>query len=584
MKRGHGPLLRSPCRSCASSFCDCSRPPSRWLGVAVIVFVVIRVVPGNPIAMMLPPGATEADIARLSALYGLDKPIVAQYFIWLAGVLQGDFGTSISCARPVLDLVLGRLPATLELSIMALVMACLHRRCRGADSAPASGGTAVEGGIDVANGAALSIPDFLWGLVLILLFGVLVPVFHISGRVSPSRSALRHQLLPVRKHFPAALRPHGRPRRAYVHAGAGAGDPAGGHHLAAAEAISLKETMTLDYVTLARTKGFGETPVILREALRNAAADADAGRRAVHLPDRRHGHRRAALLLRGLGNMAIDAVINRDLPLIQGIVLVFAVIFIADQPGRRPARTRCSTRGCVMAEARRRHAAAEGWSRLWLHPARCSCAAIFAPWIAPKDPLANRTSCSARLPPFWVQGAEPGYWLGTDEPRPRRALAAHPRRRIALIVAWSPGSLTCPRRLDARPDRRLVSRLGRRGDLALVDIWMAFPPVLFSILLSPCSAPASWSVIIAIVVIDWTRFCRVVRAEAMSQARMDYVEAARVAGFGRIGTMLREILPNVLPTIVVAAVAGDGHRRHRRGDPVLRRTCRSPPTTRPGAA
>ena len=92
-------------------------------GVAVIVFVVIRVVPGNPIAMMLPPGATEADIARLQAQYGFDKSIFEQFVIWLGGVLQGDFGTSISLRQPVSSLVLNRLPATLELSIMALLIA-----------------------------------------------------------------------------------------------------------------------------------------------------------------------------------------------------------------------------------------------------------------------------------------------------------------------------------------------------------------------------------------------------------------------------------------------------------------------------
>ena len=93
------------------------------IGVAVIVFFVIRVVPGNPIAMMLPPGATEADVARLTALYGLDKSIPQQFLIWVSGVLQGDFGTSITTKQPVLALILSRLPATLELSIMALVIA-----------------------------------------------------------------------------------------------------------------------------------------------------------------------------------------------------------------------------------------------------------------------------------------------------------------------------------------------------------------------------------------------------------------------------------------------------------------------------
>ncbi|NEK24905.1 ABC transporter permease, partial [Sulfitobacter sp. JBTF-M27] len=94
-------------------------------GVAVIVFVVIRVVPGNPIAMMLPPGATDADIARLEAQYGFDKSIFQQFVIWLGGVMQGDFGTSISLRQPVSQLVLGRLPATLELSIVALVIAVI---------------------------------------------------------------------------------------------------------------------------------------------------------------------------------------------------------------------------------------------------------------------------------------------------------------------------------------------------------------------------------------------------------------------------------------------------------------------------
>ena len=89
-------------------------------GVAVIVFVVIRIAPGDPIAMMLPPGASQADIDRLRALYGLDKSIVEQFFIWLGSVLEGNFGTSISLRQNVLAIVLNRLPATLELSLLAL--------------------------------------------------------------------------------------------------------------------------------------------------------------------------------------------------------------------------------------------------------------------------------------------------------------------------------------------------------------------------------------------------------------------------------------------------------------------------------
>src|SRR6188768_1098161 len=93
------------------------------LGVSVVVFVIIRVAPGDPIAMMLPPGAGQADIDRLRSLYGLDRSIVEQYFIWLSGVLRGDFGTSISLRQDVMSLVLNRLPSTLELATVALLIA-----------------------------------------------------------------------------------------------------------------------------------------------------------------------------------------------------------------------------------------------------------------------------------------------------------------------------------------------------------------------------------------------------------------------------------------------------------------------------
>ena len=298
-------------------------------GVAVIVFFVIRVVPGNPIAMMLPPGATEADIARLTAFYGLDKSIPQQFLIWGAGVLHGDFGTSITARQPVLDMVLGRLPATLELSVLALVMAVL------AGGAAALTGTRlretkVEGGIDIAGGMALSVPDFLWGLVLILMFGVVVPVFQISGRVTPSLDLpfvtnfyLVESVLRLRFDLTLDLMSH-----MFL--------PALSLAIPLAAIIaqllkqSLKETMHLDYVTLARTQGYSEASVIWREALPNAI-----------LPTLTLVGVQFTFLIggtviierlfsyEGLGNMAIDAVINRDLPLIQGIVILFAVLFTA---------------------------------------------------------------------------------------------------------------------------------------------------------------------------------------------------------------------------------------------------------------
>jgi len=192
-------------------------------------------------------------------------------------------------------------------------------------------------------------------------------------------------------------------------------------------------------------------------------------------------------------------------------------------------------------------------ARLWLSAGWLGLlclAAIFAPWIAPKDPLAQDLF-AGRLPPFWVAGYEPGFYLGTDSlGRDVLSRIIH-GARVALTVALIAGTLTC---VVGATLGLLAGFLRGWVDLVisrLIDIWMAFPPVLFSILLIAVLGPGLVSIIIAIVVIDWTRFARVVRAEAMTQGAMDYVASARVAGRGRIGIMWREILPNVLPTIVV---------------------------------
>jgi ABC-type dipeptide/oligopeptide/nickel transport system permease component len=297
-------------------------------GVAVVVFTLVRVAPGNPISMMLPPGATEDDIAALTALYGFDKSIPQQFLIWLGGVLQGDFGTSISLRQDVLGLVLNRLPATLELSIVALLIALLIGGPLAVIGAREQG-TGVEAGIDVANGAALSIPDFLWGLALILLFGVLWPIFEISGRVSPrldlpfaTQFYLFESILRLRFDLTKDLISH-----MFMPALALALPLAA--IISQLLKLSLKEVMTLDYVVLARVKGFSETQVILREALKNAALPALTliGVQFTFLIGGTVIIERL-FSYEGLGNMAIDAVINRDLPLIQGIVLVFALLFV----------------------------------------------------------------------------------------------------------------------------------------------------------------------------------------------------------------------------------------------------------------
>ena len=204
-----------------------------------------------------------------------------------------------------------------------------------------------------------------------------------------------------------------------------------------------------------------------------------------------------------------------------------------------------------MADGRgqKRRAGVRLWlSALWL--AVVVLVAVFAPWVAPKDPLAQDLF-SGRLPPFWVAGADKSFLLGTDslgrDVLSRIIFGA----RIALQVALIAGTLTC---LIGATLGLLAGVLRGWVDVVisrLIDIWMAFPPVLFSVLLIAVLGPGLFSIITAIVVIDWTRFARVIRADAMGQGVMDYVASARVAGRSRLGTMVVEILPNVLPTIVV---------------------------------
>lgn len=172
--------------------------------------------------------------------------------------------------------------------------------------------------------------------------------------------------------------------------------------------------------------------------------------------------------------------------------------------------------------------------------------AMFAPLLAPFDPLEQDLMVATAAP-----GVEPGHWLGTDSLGRDVLSRLIYGTRIALTVAFVAASLACllgtTLGLLAGYYRGWVDAVVSR----LVDIWMAFPPVLLSILLVAVLGAGLTSVIIAIVVIDWTRFARVVRAETQQQARLEYAEAASALGMGRGAILWREVLPNVLPVVLV---------------------------------
>ncbi len=175
--------------------------------------------------------------------------------------------------------------------------------------------------------------------------------------------------------------------------------------------------------------------------------------------------------------------------------------------------------------------------------------AIFAPYIAPKDPL-EQDLMSGTLPPAWIEGSDPGFLFGTDDLGRDVLSRAIFGTRIALTVAFVAAGLAA---LIGTLLGLLAGWYGGWIDKVisrLVDIWMAFPPVLLSILLVAVFGSGVHSVIAAIVIIDWTRFCRVVRSETQAQARMDYVTAAHTIGFSRARILFSEILPNVTPVLI----------------------------------
>ena len=295
--------------------------------MVVIVFFGVNVV-GDPVWLLISPEMNQDQIEQTRRDLGLDLPIWQQFWVWFSQVLSGNLGTSISMKQSVLLIIGERLPATIELAIFALVMAVVWGAFI-ALLATAWRGTVIERFIDNFNGIMLAVPDFIWGLTFVLVLGVLVPVLPISGRSDPSIDAglatqffilegllrfkfafvwdvLKHMLLPAcAMAFP----------------------------LAAVIGRVLKNTMmdvmVQDYILLARIKGLSGLRILLQEALRNAAVPALAltGVQFTFLIGGTVITERI-FSYPGIGNLAIDAVINRDLPLIQGLVLTFGIIFI----------------------------------------------------------------------------------------------------------------------------------------------------------------------------------------------------------------------------------------------------------------
>ena len=296
--------------------------------LSVVVFVVLRMLPADPLAMMLPPTATPAEVESLRAALGLDRSLPVQYGIWLSHALHGDLGRSITSGETVTHLIATTLPATVELSVVALVFSLVI-------SIP--GGLLLYAlnkrrGELLADGFVvllISVPSFLWGIFLMLVLGVMWPVLPFSDRfgadIAPPHTtgfALIDFLL-----------------RGDLHAWANAFShlmlPAMALALGFAPLIirvlraSLLEAAGEQYAMVARLRGQSDARIVLRHMFKNAALPT------LTLIGVQFGFLFGGTLLiemifsfPGLGNLMVQAVRNHDLPLIQGIALVFCVIIL----------------------------------------------------------------------------------------------------------------------------------------------------------------------------------------------------------------------------------------------------------------
>ncbi len=273
--------------------------PALWL-ILTMVFLLIHVVPGDPVEQMLGEGARAEDVQQLRHALGLDLPLGAQYARYLRGVARGDFGRSLRFQQPVARLVLERYPATLELAIVALLV-CAALSIPAGILAAARQGRAADHAISVLSLAGLSVPNFALGPVLILVFSVEIGWLPVSGR-----GGLAHLVLPA-----ATL----------------------GTALAAILTrmvrTSMAEELTSDYVRTARAKGLPERTVLFRHAFRNALIPN------VTILGLQFGTLLAGTIVTetifswpGIGRLAVQAIEARDYPLLQGCILVIAVSYV----------------------------------------------------------------------------------------------------------------------------------------------------------------------------------------------------------------------------------------------------------------
>ena len=276
--------------------------------VTIIVFVLVHLSPGDPVVIYAGDERDPVALEQLRHEYGLDQPLPVQYVSWLGHALQGDLGRSLRTRQPVLEAVVERLPATLELGLASLLISVSIALVVGTLSAVRRNSPLdlLATGFTIAG---VSLPNFFLGLVLILVFSLAIKLFPPGGyaplMVEPVDN-LRHLVLPAITLATASLAVNMRQVRS-----------------------SLLDTLTQDYIRTARAKGLTNTIVIMRHALKNALIPV------VTIIGLQVGAIIEGAIVTeqvyswpGIGKLAVDSIGGRDYPVVQTIVLLSALSFM----------------------------------------------------------------------------------------------------------------------------------------------------------------------------------------------------------------------------------------------------------------
>ncbi len=575
------------------------------LGVSLIVFFMVHLIPGDPVVIMLGETAQPADIESLRHELGLDQPLTTQLGTFLAGLVRGDLGRSLHSREPVINILAARFPATLELTLVSMLAAVLIALPLGVVSAIRAN-THVDSISMFVALLGVSIPNFWLGPMLILLFSVKMNLLPVSGRYGPDSYILPAITLGTAL---AAI-------------------------LTRMTRSSLLEVLKEQYITTAYAKGLSPSRVVLKHALRNSLIPV------ITIMGLQFGALLGGSVITetvfswpGIGRELIQAIQGRDYPVVQGCVLLISfcyvfvnlltdVIYSILDPRIQYEVKPVAWHG-VLAGARtriRKFAGGFPWNIITVIGIVLGIIWADHGFPIPEYPLRSLSLPSGVpiLIKTFILATPAGLlwiWRRMDA-RSWRVFIRNKKSLTGLVIAFAflciglfgpalsstdPSVQDLSRRLEGPgPDhplgmdhlgRDMLSRIlhGARISVTVglvvtlisltagviigmmagyaggwiddavmrcVDVMLAFPGILLAIAMVAVLGPDIKNVMIALCIMGWVGYARLARGQVLALRDSEYVQAARSLGAGSFRIVFRHLLPNIMAPVIVQATLG----------------------------